>query len=49
MSKNGDIVGVSDHGGWAVLVTGARDGTLLERHLGHMDQSTPAKRKPRRR
>ncbi|MBV8074277.1 MAG: hypothetical protein JO140_02520, partial [Candidatus Eremiobacteraeota bacterium] len=27
----GGIVGVSDHGGWAVLVTVARDGTLLDR------------------
>jgi hypothetical protein len=25
------IVGVSDHGGWAVLVTVARDGTVLDR------------------
>jgi hypothetical protein len=25
------IIGVSDHGGWAVLVTVARDGTLLDR------------------
>jgi|SRR5579871_105298 len=25
------IVGVSDHGGWAVLVTAAADGTLLDR------------------
>jgi hypothetical protein len=31
MSKNSAIVGVSDHGGWAVLVTVARDGTLLDR------------------
>ncbi|MFZ0421133.1 MAG: hypothetical protein WAM04_23740 [Candidatus Sulfotelmatobacter sp.] len=30
MSKNG-IVGVSDHGGWAVLVTVTRDGTILDR------------------
>ena len=30
-SKNGGIIGVSDHGGWAVLVTVARDGTLLDR------------------
>jgi hypothetical protein len=29
--SNGGIVGVSDHGGWAVLVTVARDGTLLDR------------------
>ena len=31
MSKNAGIIGVSDHGGWAVLVTVARDGTLLDR------------------
>jgi len=31
MTKNGGFVGVSDHGGWAVLVTVARDGTLLDR------------------
>jgi hypothetical protein len=31
LSKPGGIIGVSDHGGWAVLVTVARDGTLLDR------------------
>src|ERR1700686_4766537 len=31
MSKSGAIIGVSDHGGWAVLVTGGREGTLLDR------------------
>src|SRR5437667_5919985 len=31
MAKNGGIIGVSDHGGWAVLVTVAGDGTLLDR------------------
>jgi len=31
MSKDGGIVGISDHGGWAVLVTVAPDGTLLDR------------------
>jgi hypothetical protein len=31
MSKDGGIIGVSDHGGWAVLVTAARDGMLLDR------------------
>jgi hypothetical protein len=31
MSKNGGIIGVSDHGGWAVFVTAARDGTILDR------------------
>lgn len=30
-SKRGGIIGVSDHGGWAVLVTAATDGTLLDR------------------
>jgi len=31
VSKNDGIIGVSDHGGWAVLVTVASDGTLLDR------------------
>jgi hypothetical protein len=31
MSKNDAIIGVSDHGGWAVLVTAAGDGKLLDR------------------
>jgi hypothetical protein len=31
MSENGGIIGISDHGGWAVLVTATRDGTLLDR------------------
>jgi hypothetical protein len=31
MSNNGGIIGVSDHGGWAVLVTVAPDGKLLDR------------------
>jgi hypothetical protein len=31
MSKNAGIIGVSDHGGWALLVTVTRDGTLLDR------------------
>jgi len=31
MSEDGGIIGVSDHGGWAVLVTAAGDGTLLDR------------------
>jgi hypothetical protein len=29
--SNGGIIGVSDHGGWAVFVTVADDGTLLDR------------------
>jgi hypothetical protein len=31
MSRDDGIIGISDHGGWAVLVTVARDGTLLDR------------------
>ena len=33
MSTNGSegVIGVSDHGGWAVFVTASRDGTLLDR------------------
>ena len=31
MSRDYGIIGVSDHGGWAVLVTVAGDGTLLDR------------------
>jgi len=31
MSKHDGIIGISDHGGWAVLVTVARDGALLDR------------------
>lgn len=31
MAKDGGIIGISDHGGWAVLVTAAHDGTLLDR------------------
>src|SRR6202046_4117858 len=31
MARDDGIIGVSDHGGWAVLVTAAADGTLLDR------------------
>jgi hypothetical protein len=31
VSRDDGIIGVSDHGGWAVLVTVAGDGTLLDR------------------
>ena len=31
MSEDKAIIGVSDHGGWAVLVTAAGDGALLDR------------------
>jgi hypothetical protein len=36
------IVGVSDHGGWAIFVTVARDGTLLDRRRVELvDESLP--------
>jgi len=42
MSKNSGIIGVSDHGGWAVLVTVARDGTLLDRRrVGLVGEGLP--------
>jgi hypothetical protein len=31
MSRDDGIIGVSDHGGWAVLVTATGNGTLLDR------------------
>jgi hypothetical protein len=41
--KNGAIIGVSDHGGWAVLVTVARDGTMLDRRRVELvDDDLPA-------
>ena len=37
------VIGVSDHGGWAVLVTVARDGTLLDRRRVELvNDSLPA-------
>lgn len=43
MTKNGGIIGVSDHGGWAVLVTAAHDGKLLDRRRVELvDESLPA-------
>ena len=42
MSKDGGIIGISDHGGWAILVTVARDGTLLDRRRVELvDDSLP--------
>ncbi len=42
MSKNGGIIGVSDHGGWAVFVTATRDGTLLDRRRVELvDETLP--------
>jgi hypothetical protein len=41
--SNGAVVGVSDHGGWAVLVTVSRDGTLLDRRRVELvDDDLPA-------
>jgi hypothetical protein len=41
--KSGGMIGVSDHGGWAVLVTVARDGTLLDRRRVELvDDDLPA-------
>ncbi|HEX3456352.1 MAG TPA: hypothetical protein VHR97_00210, partial [Candidatus Baltobacteraceae bacterium] len=43
VSKKGSIIGVSDHGGWAVLVTATRDGTLLDRRRVELvDDDLPA-------
>lgn len=43
MSKSAGVIGVSDHGGWAVLVTVARDGTILDRRRVELvDDSLPA-------
>jgi hypothetical protein len=43
MSKSGGIIGISDHGGWAILVTVARDGTLLDRRRVELvDDDLPA-------
>ncbi|HEV7179017.1 MAG TPA: hypothetical protein VGN11_04055, partial [Candidatus Baltobacteraceae bacterium] len=43
MSKNSGIIGVSDHGGWAVLVTVARDATLLDRRRVELvDETLPS-------
>jgi hypothetical protein len=31
MTGKDGVIGISDHGGWAVLVTAGADGTLLDR------------------
>jgi len=42
MSTDDGIIGVSDHGGWAVLVTVAGDGTLLDRRrIELVDEDLP--------
>ncbi len=43
MSNDRGIIGVSDHGGWAVLVTVARDGSVLDRRRVELvDDALPA-------
>ena len=43
LSSNGAVVGVSDHGGWAVFVTVGGDGTLLDRRRVELvDDALPA-------
>ena len=43
MSGNSSIVGVSDHGGWAILVTVTPDGTVLDRRRVELvDDALPA-------
>ena len=42
MSVDGGIIGISDHGGWAVLVTVGSDGTLLDRRRVELvDENLP--------
>ncbi len=42
MSRDEGLIGISDHGGWAVLVTVAPDGTLLDRRRVELvDQDLP--------
>jgi hypothetical protein len=41
MSRDDGIIGVSDHGGWAVLVTVTRDGTLLDRRRVELVDEDP--------
>jgi hypothetical protein len=42
MSRDDAIIGISDHGGWAVLVTATGDGTLLDRrHVVLVDDDLP--------
>jgi hypothetical protein len=43
VSNDGGIIGISDHGGWAILVTVTRDGALLDRRrVELLDDSLPA-------
>jgi len=41
--QNSGIIGISDHGGWAVMVTVAGDGTLLDRRRVELvDEALPS-------
>lgn len=43
MAGDRAIIGVSDHGGWAILVTATRDGALLDhRRVELVDDALPA-------
>jgi hypothetical protein len=43
VANDGGVIGVSDHGGWAILVTVAPDGTLLDRRrIELVDDALPA-------
>ena len=39
--SGGEFVGVSDHGGWAVLVTATRDGALVDRSRFELVDESP--------
>lgn len=42
MTRDGGVIGVSDHGGWAILVTVSGDGTLLDRRRAELvDEGLP--------
>jgi hypothetical protein len=43
VTKDSAVIGVSDHGGWAILVTVASDGTVLDRRRVELvDDALPA-------
>jgi hypothetical protein len=43
MPSSGAVIGISDHGGWAVLVTATAGGTLLDRRRVELvDEALPA-------
>jgi hypothetical protein len=43
MSNESGIIGVSDHGGWAILVTATANGTLLDRRRIELVDEDPPK------